>query len=141
MALAPNVNGAGKVGHVGWVVSVETQTVVVQEYDFLVRFGYDERDFPIAGAQFIHLPQPPHPTPEPTPIPNPATEDDMQPVIVNVNAAIGSYLLFPNGEYVGIASGPDLTAFASLGYKQITVSPTQHQRLVAAAPNNAGANA
>lgn len=59
MALAPNTNGAGPMGHVGWVVGVEAATVVVQEYDFLVRFGYDERDFPIHGAEFIHLPQPP----------------------------------------------------------------------------------
>lgn len=65
MALAPNTNGAGHQGHVAWVIAVESQTVQVAEYNFLVAFGYDERDAQIAGAEFIHLPQPPAPVPLP----------------------------------------------------------------------------
>lgn len=103
MCLPPNTNGAGKVGHVGWVVAVEAQSVVVQEYDFLVKYGYDERDFPIAGAEFIHLPAPPVPK-----------EDDPRMFTIINFGAPGIYILYDDHVLVGIYSPPDVAELLSL---------------------------
>lgn len=66
MCIPPNVNGAGKEGHVAYVLSVEASTCNVKEFNFLRPFAYDERDAVIQGCEFIHLlpkPQPKPPTP------------------------------------------------------------------------------
>ena len=110
MALAPNQNGAGPQGHVAWVIGVETQTVAVAEYNFLVKFGYDERDAQIAGAQFIHLPKPPAPTPEPVPVPKEGVPDRWL-----YQAANGTIYLVTGGLRISFSAIADVQVFQQKG--------------------------
>lgn len=98
MALGPGINGAGPVGHVGWVERIiDSHSIWVSEYDFLNRFGYDERQFPIVGALFIHLPRP-----------NPITE--VEPVFIAAGPpAAGAFLVFENGQSVPIGAPSTVT--------------------------------
>jgi hypothetical protein len=124
MCLSSEVNGAGSMGHVAWVIGVERNTVEVSEFNFLTPYGYDERDAPIAGAQFIHLPEPPQP-PAPVPVP---TEDDM--VYLFNTGEPGIYCLYW-GKYFHVT--PDgLAAFEALAAKPIqTIGAAEHEILLA----------
>jgi surface antigen len=112
MALAPNTNGAGPQGHVAWVVAVEAQTVQVAEYNFLVKYGYDERDARIAGAQFIHLGIPPPPAP-------PTGDSDVPPMYQRTN---GSTYLLSGGTLITMGDAADIQYNLSLGSKIILES-------------------
>jgi surface antigen len=109
MALGNNVNGAGPQGHVAWVIGVETQTVNVAEYNFLVEHGYDERDAQIAGAQFIHLPTPPAP-----PVPSPITGD---PAMFLYQAANGTIYLVQGGVKLTFTNVADVEKYQAQGVK------------------------
>lgn len=119
MALAPNTNGAGPEGHVAWVIAVESQTVQVAEYNFLVKYGYDERDARIAGAQFIHLGI------KPAPPPPPISEEDMKPILVSTPTS-GIWLLWGAAYYQLDAGGETFWA-AQPGVVRQSATEVQHQ--------------
>jgi surface antigen len=112
MALGPNVNGAGKVGHVAWVEDVGTGYVSVSEYDFLVRFGYDEREFPTAGALFIHLPKPP-----------PIHKGKRPMFIVAGPGNAGIYFLYPDGTLIPIGKPNTVANAKAAGIPEFALDP------------------
>jgi surface antigen len=78
--LAPGVQGASQYGHVGVVLAVQGNQVLVEDYDWAL-YAYKQHTLRTAGVQFIHvLPVPkPAPVPVPTPAPPPQPTPQQQP--------------------------------------------------------------
>jgi hypothetical protein len=128
MALGNYVNGAGPKGHVAWVIGVETQTVAVAEYNFLVTYGYDERDARIAGAQFIHLSAPPSPPPPAPPILQGETD------MMLISAPNGVYLL-GNGAMISVVNAANEAALVKKWGEPVPIDQAMYELLIAKFPS------
>lgn len=108
MALAPFVNGAGRAGHVAFVVSVDAVhgEVIVWQYNGEARpldHRFSVGTYPISGAAFIHIPAaavspPPHPSLKGEPV-----------FIAQGPAGQGDYLVFDNAATMPIGAASTVT--------------------------------
>lgn len=114
MCLPPGHNGAGKAGHVAYVVGPVVQShAEVWEMDFLIRFGYDHRPALITGCEYIHL------TPKPAPPAPPIGVHDMPWLY---QAANGTIYLVCGGSRLALSAIADVQAFQAKGAQLILAS-------------------
>lgn len=114
MCLGPNVNGAGPVGHVAYVVGPVVQGhAEVFEMDFRIRFGFDFRPALVTGCEYIHL------TPKPVPPAPPIGVEDMPWLY---QAANGTIYLVCGGSRLALSAIADVQAFQAKGAQLILAS-------------------
>jgi hypothetical protein len=128
---APNTHGAGPKGHVAWVIAVGNGYVTLAEYNFLVEYGYDEREASTAGIQFIHLPSSPPPPPAPDPQPQPIPQEDPIEMVYLFNTGAPGIWCLCWGKYFHVTPD-DIAAFEALAAKPMqTIGAAGHAVLLA----------